>query len=59
MKSDLRPDFYSISIDDIFAVFKDSDYVKLFLDFINSIHRNINFPVENAEETFPFLNPYI
>ena len=59
MKSELRPNFYSRYIDDIFAVFKDSNNVQLFLDFINDIHINIKFTVEHAEDTFPFLNLYI
>ena len=56
MHSDFTPQFYNRYVDDICAIFYDSDNVQNFLDFINDLHENIKFTVEHASNTFPFLN---
>ena len=48
------------STDDIFLVFNDRDDAELFLDFINSLHKNIKFTVEIEENNcLPFLDVLI
>ena len=41
-----KPVFYRRYIDDTFLLFKDSSHVNLFLDYLNSMHRNIRFTFE-------------
>ena len=50
------PSFYNRYIDDICAIFTNNDHIQLFLDFINSLHPNLKFTIEYANDTFPFLN---
>ena len=41
-----RPVFYKRYVDDTFVLFKHKNHVPLFLNYINSQHRNINFTYE-------------
>ena len=50
------PNFYNRYIDDICAIFTDSDSIEPFLNFINDLHPNLKFTIEYATDTFPFLN---
>ena len=51
-----RPKLYLRYIDDVFSIFdKSQDYVP-FLNFINSLHRNLEFTVEVATNSLPFLD---
>ena len=56
MNSKNAPQFYVRYVDDIFAVFSDSQDIDPFLFNINSLHPNIKFTVEKSENTFPLLN---
>ena len=56
MDSEYAPSFYNRYIDDICAIFTESDNIQLFLNFINGLHANIKFTIEYATDTFPFLN---
>ena len=47
---------YSRYVDDIFAVFDNSDHYTKFLDLLNSQHNNIKFTVELPSNTIPFLD---
>ena len=52
---DFHPKLYFRYVDDIFAVFDNSDYCTKFLDLLNSQH-NIKFTVELPSDTIPFLD---
>ena len=56
MNSPYAPSFYSRYIDDICAIFTNTDNIECFLKFINELHANIKFTIEYATDTFPFLN---
>ena len=47
---------YSRYVDDIFAIFDNSDHCTKFLDLLNSQHNNIKFTVELPSDTMPFLD---
>ena len=47
---------YSRYVDDIFAVFDNSDHCTKFLDLLNSQHNNIKFTVELPSDTIPFFD---
>ena len=52
-----KPVFYKRFVDDIFALFKRSEHVKPFVDYMNSKHKNINFSFETEKDgQMPFLN---
>ena len=53
---DFHPKLYSRYVDDIFAVFDNSDHCTKFLDLLNSQHNNIKFTVELPSDTIPFLD---
>ena len=55
-KKTWHPKFYTRYVDDVFAVFKNSDDVLKFLDLLNSQHENLEFTVEYAKDTLPFLD---
>ena len=51
---------YRRYVDDTFLVFNDRDDAELFLDFMNSLHKNIKFTVEIEENNcLPFLDVFI
>ena len=51
-----RPKLYLRYIDDVFAIFDKSQSYTPFFDFINSLHRNLEFTVEIATNSLPFLD---
>ena len=42
--------FYKRYVDDIFVLFKRLEHVKLFVDYMNSKHKNINFSFETEKD---------
>ena len=55
--SSVKPKVYKRYVDDIFLVFSNPDDVSPFLDYMNSLHRNINFTVEVEQNScLPFLD---
>ena len=55
-QSDFHSKLYSRCVDDIFAVFDNSDHRTKFLDLLNSQHNNIKFTVELTSDAIPFLD---
>ena len=53
---DFHPKLYSKYVDDIFAVYDNSDHCIKFLDLLNSQHNNIKFTVELPSDAIPFLD---
>ena len=51
-----RPKLYLRYIDDVFAIFDKSQSYTPFFDFINALHRNLEFTVEVATNSLPFLD---
>ena len=52
-----KPVFYKRYVDDIFVLFKRSEHVKPFADYMNSKHKNINFSFETEKDgQMPFLD---
>ena len=45
-----KPVFYKRYVDDIFILFKRSEHVKSFVDYMNSKHKNINFSFETEKD---------
>ena len=45
-----KPVFYKRYVDDIFVLFKRPEHVKPFVDYMNSKHKNINFPFEMKKD---------
>ena len=43
---EFKPVFYRLYVDDIFVLFRKEEHLKLFLDFFNSCHENIEFTSE-------------
>ena len=55
-----HPSVHRRYVDDTFLEFNDRDDAELFLDFMNSLHKNIKFPVEIEENNcLPFLDVLI
>ena len=48
--SDFKPVFYRRYVDDTFLLFKEKHHANLFLDFVNSFHRNIQFTMEQETD---------
>jgi hypothetical protein len=44
-----KPLFYKRYVDDCFLIFKETEHVQLFLDYVNSQHHNIKFTCEVEE----------
>ena len=42
--------FYKRYVDDIFVLFKRLEHVKLFVDYMNSKHKNINFSFQTEKD---------
>ena len=54
------PTFYREYVDDIFYIFQDRGDALIFLDYLNSVHRNIKFTAEGGHNgTLPFLEVLI
>src|ERR1700755_436282 len=52
-----KPIFYRRYVDDIFVIFKEQDHATQFLQFVNSLHSNIEFTLESeVDESLPFLD---
>ena len=45
-----KPVLYKRYVDDIFILFKRPEHVKLFVDHMNSKHKNINFSFETEKD---------
>ena len=55
--ADFKPKFYRRYLDDTFLLFDNEEQARLFLDFINSKHNNINFTFEGEDnQCLPFLD---
>ena len=55
--SQFKPILYRRYVDDTFCLFKERNYIDLFLNYINSIHSNIQFTVEVENcSSLPFLD---
>ena len=55
--SQLFPEFYVRYVDDTFCVFTNRSDVQPFLDFINSVHPNLKFTMEEeVDNKLPFLD---
>ena len=58
--TEFQPAYYRRYVDDTIVMFKDPNHKDRFLDFINSMHHNINFTMETERESkLPFLDVYI
>ena len=55
-QSYFHPKLFARYVDDIFAIFDNSDHCTKFLDLLNCQHNNIKFTVELPSDTIPFLN---
>ena len=54
------PTFYRRYVDDIICIFQNHRDALMFLDYLNSGHRNIKFTVEEEHDgTLPFLDVLI
>ena len=52
-----KPIFYRRYVDDTFVIFKEKEHARMFLDFINGFHNNINFTLDTEENnSLPFLD---
>ena len=55
--NEFKPFLYRRYVDDTFLLFKDSDHISKFLDYLNSKHINIKFTKEDEQDnTLPFLD---
>ena len=55
--ADFKPLLYCRYVDDCFLLFKSTDQISQFLDFLNSQHPNIKFTCEiESNSTLPFLD---
>ena len=55
--NNLKPVFYKRYVDDIFVLFKKSEHVQLFVNYMNSKHKNISFSYEIEKDgAMPFLD---
>ena len=54
--SQFKPVVYKRYVDDIFVLFKSKEHLKLFVNYMNSKHRNIKFTLETEDSNnFSFL----
>ena len=52
-----KPICYQSYVDDTFVLFKEKCHAQMFLDFINSFHRNIKFTMDvESDGQLPFLD---
>ena len=55
--SQFKPVVYRRYVNDIFVLFKSNEHVKLFVNYMNSKHKNIKFTFETEDSNnFSFLN---
>ena len=55
--SQFKPVVYKRYVDDIFVLFKSKEHLKLFVNYMNSKHKNIKFTFETADsKNFSFLD---
>ena len=55
--SQFKPVVYKGYVDDIFVLLKSKDHLKLFVNYMNSKHRNIKFTFETEDSNnFSFLD---
>ena len=55
--SSFKPVFYRRYVDDTFVLFKEKHHAQMFLDFINSFHRNIKFTMDfELDDHLSFLD---
>ena len=54
--SDFKPLYNRRYVDDCFVLFRSSDHVLPFLNYLNSPHRNINFTFEYENDSIHFLD---
>ena len=55
--NNFKPVFYKRYVDDIFVLFKKSEHVQLFVNYMNSKHKNISFSYETEKDgAMPFLD---
>ena len=55
--SQFKPVVYKRYVDDIFVLFKSKEHLKLFVNYMNSKHRNIKFIFETEDSNnFSFLD---
>ena len=53
----IKPKFYRRYVDDIFAIFENQSQCTSFLSFLNNIHKNIQFTMEEeSSNELPFLD---
>ena len=58
--SQFKPVVYRPYVNDIFVLFKSNEHVKLFVNYMNSKHKNIKFSFETEDSNnFSFLNAKI
>ena len=54
---DFKPSYYYRYVDDTFLLFRSSNHIKKFLEFLNSRHQNIKFTCEiENNNSLPFLD---
>ena len=49
MSFQFKPVVYKRYVDDIFVLFKSKEHLKLFVNYMNSKHRNIKFTFETED----------
>ena len=55
--NNFKPVFYKRYVDDIFVLFKKSEHVQLFVNYMYSKHKNISFSYETEKDgVMPFLD---
>ena len=55
--NNFKPVFYKRYVDDIFVLFKKSEYVQLFVNYMNNKHKNISFSYEAEKDgAIPFFS---
>ena len=55
--NNFKPAFCKRYVDDIFVLFKKPEHVQLFVNYMNSKHKNISFSYETEKDgAMPFLN---
>ena len=58
--SQFKPVVYKPYVDDTFVLFKSKEYLKLFVNYMNSKHRNVKFTFETEDSNnFSFLDAKI
>ena len=50
----IKPKGYVRYVDDIFCVFEDESHITPFFDFLNSLHKNLEFTLEMGTSSYHF-----